>query len=256
MDKYSNRYPDGTPYNKGKKTEGTLTYPSADIIDPLLPLPRNYKVSIESTIGIYGTGMLDAIPDSSIIEEYNRQQSLTGPIKGTHGKWIYDQKSGKKRLGKFTWHCSRATLDDGPGSNGIYNTTNVSRFDRQNLYGTKEWINNVDIKISILIAFMGIILGYILIDSNIDFIERIITTINNNSISFSKIAKGLLVLLLYINTIFSIIKLLYALKGKINIKEFNESGVTLNSLIFYGSIAKYNYEEFNKKVKKQTKQSY
>lgn len=117
------------------------------------------------------------------------------------------------------------------------------------LNNTKEWINNVDIKISILLAFMGAILGYILIDSNIDFIERIITTINNNSISFSKIVKGLLVLLLYINTIFSIIKLVYALKGKINIKEFKESGVTLNSLVFYGSIAKYNYEEFNKKVK-------
>jgi len=119
----------------------------------------------------------------------------------------------------------------------------------------KEWINNVDIKISILIAFMGVILGYILIDSNIDFIERIVTTINNNSLSFSKIAKGLLVLLLYFNTIFSIIKLIYALKGKINIKEFKESGVTLNSLVFYGSISKYNYEEFNKKIKNQTKQS-
>ena len=47
------------------------------------------------------------------------------------------------------------------------------------LNNTKEWINNVDIKISILIAFMGVILGYILIDSNIDFIERIIMTINN-----------------------------------------------------------------------------
>ena len=44
------------------------------------------------------------------------------------------------------------------------------------LNNTKEWINNVDIKISILIAFMGVILGYILIDSNIDFIERIIMT--------------------------------------------------------------------------------
>ena len=119
----------------------------------------------------------------------------------------------------------------------------------------KEWINNVDIKISILIAFMGVVLGYILIDSNIDFIERIVTTINNNSLSFSKIAKGLLVLLLYFNTIFSIIKLIYALKGKINIKEFKESGVTLNSLVFYGSISKYNYEEFNKKIKNQTKQS-
>ena len=122
------------------------------------------------------------------------------------------------------------------------------------LNNTKEWINNVDIKISILIAFMGVILGYILIDSNIDFIERIIMTINNNSISFSKIIKGLLVLLLYINTVFSIIKLIYALKGKINIKEFKESGITLNSLVFYGSIAKYNYEEFNKKMENQTQQ--
>ncbi len=140
VDKYGNRYPDGTPYNQGKKNEGILVYPSADIIEPLLPLPENYKVSIESTIGIYGTGLLDAIPDESIIEEYKRQQALAGPIKGVHGNWILDRKTGKKRLGKFTWHCSRATLDDGPGSNGIYNTTNVSRADKPDLYGTKEWI--------------------------------------------------------------------------------------------------------------------
>jgi len=138
-DKYENRYPDGTAYNKGKATEGSLTYPTADIIEPLLPLPKDYKVSIESTIGIYGTGLLDAISDESIIAEYKRQQEMTGPVKGIHGPWI-KEPNGEVRLGKFTWHCFRATLENGPGSNGIYNTTNVTRKDRPHLYATAQWI--------------------------------------------------------------------------------------------------------------------
>lgn len=140
VDKHGNRYPDGSPYNEGKAYEGELIYPSADIVEALLPLPKDYKVSIESTIGIYGTGLLDAISDDDILKEYRRQQALVGPVKGIHGNWIYDPISKRKRLGKFTWHCFRATLDDGPGSNGIYNTTNVSRKDRQKLYGTREWL--------------------------------------------------------------------------------------------------------------------
>lgn len=139
-DKYGNRYPDGSFYNEGKKTEGSLIYPTADIIEPLLPLPKDYKVSIEATIGIYGTGLLDAITDESILDEYKRQHSIAGPVKGIHGKWIYEPSEGKKRLGKFAWHCLRATLDNGPGSNGFYNTTNVARSDRPHLYGTPEWI--------------------------------------------------------------------------------------------------------------------
>lgn len=140
IDKYGNRYPDGSLYNSGRVGEGELVYPSAEIIEPLLPLPKDYKVSIESTIGIYGTGLLDAIPDEAILAEYRRQHALAGPVKGIHGNWIYDHKSKRKRLGKFTWHCSRATLDDGPGSNGIYNTTNVARADRSELYGTRQWL--------------------------------------------------------------------------------------------------------------------
>ena len=139
-DKYGNRYPDGSFYNDGKKTEGSLIYPTADIVEPLLPLPKNYKVSIEATIGIYGTGLLDAIADESILEEHARQHSVAGPVKGEHGKWIYEPAEGKKRLGKFAWHCLRATLDNGPGSNGLYNTTNVARRDRPHLYGTPEWV--------------------------------------------------------------------------------------------------------------------
>ncbi len=139
VDKYSNRYADGTPYNAGKPTQGSLIYPTADIIDPQLPLPEDYIVSIESTIGIYGTGLLDAIADEDIIAEYDRQQSITGPVKGIHGAWI-KEPNGQVRLGKFTWHCFRATLENGPGSNGIYNTTNVTRKDKKSLYITQEWV--------------------------------------------------------------------------------------------------------------------
>ncbi|MBC2603929.1 di-heme oxidoredictase family protein [Puniceicoccus vermicola] len=140
-DQYGNRYPDGSPYNAGKPTEGSLTYPTADIVDPQIPLPDDYKVSLEATIGIYGTGLLDAISDESILAEYDRQQSMPGPVKGQHGKWIAEPYSGEKRLGKFTWHCTRATLQNGPGYNGLYNTTNVTREDRPHLYATEQWMD-------------------------------------------------------------------------------------------------------------------
>ena len=139
VDQYGNKYPDGTPYNAGKPTEGTLTYPTADVIEPLLPLPSDYRVSIESTIGIYGTGLLDAIRDEDIIAEYRRQQSMTGPVKGVPGKWI-DEPDGTRRLGKFTWDCSRATLENGPGANALWNVTNVTRKNRPNIYMTPEWL--------------------------------------------------------------------------------------------------------------------
>ena len=119
----------------------------------------------------------------------------------------------------------------------------------------KDWINNVDIKISILIAFMGVILGYILIDSNTDIIQKIIISVNNNNITFIKIVKGTLIVLLYSSAIFAIIKLVHTLKGKINIEDFRENGVTLNSLIFYGSISDSKYDDFKSRIKNQTEES-
>lgn len=140
VDKYGNRYPDGTPYNAGKRTEGTLSYPEAELVNCRLPLPPDYKVSLEATIGIYGTGLLDAIRDEDIIAEYERQQAMPGPIKGRHGPWIYEEHEGRKRLGKFTWHNLRATLQNGPGLNGLYSIGNIAREDRPNPYWTPEWV--------------------------------------------------------------------------------------------------------------------
>ena len=140
VDKHGNRYPDGTPYNQGNEYEGTLIYPSAEIVEPLIPLPEDAKVSIEATIGIFGTGLLDAIKDEDILAEYEFQQNLPGPIKGQHGRWIDESYDGKKHLGKFAWHNSRSSLQNGPGFNGIYNVFNLTREDRPNLYTTEKWI--------------------------------------------------------------------------------------------------------------------
>lgn len=139
-DEFDNMYPDGTPYHEGKDYEGTLIYPEADIVDPLLPLPENYQVNIEATLGLIGTGLLDAIKDEDIIAEYMKQQNTPGPIKGQHGKWVLEKHDGKKHLGKFTWHNTRATLRNGPCSNGIWNVTNVTRKDRQKLFASEQWI--------------------------------------------------------------------------------------------------------------------
>lgn len=141
VDQYGNKYPDGTPYNQGKPTEGTLVYPSADLVDPLLPLPDDYRVSLEATIGLYGTGLLDAIRDEDIVAEYERQQNAPGPAKGKLGDWVYEEHDGRKRLGKFTWHNTRATLQNGPGFNGMWNVYNLNRADRPMLFASNEWID-------------------------------------------------------------------------------------------------------------------
>lgn len=140
-DEYGNKYPDGTPYNEGKEYEGTLIYPTAEIVNPMFPLPEGAKVSIEGTIGIVGTGLLDAIPDEDIIAEYERQQALPGPIKGKHGPWKTEPYDGKKHLGKFTSHNARASLQNGPGFNGSWSVYNMTRTDRPKLFATQKWID-------------------------------------------------------------------------------------------------------------------
>jgi len=141
VDQYGNEYPDGTPYNQGKPTEGTLVYPTADLVEPLLPLPEDYRVSLEATIGLYGTGLLDAIPEEDIVAEYERQQRSGGAIKGQLGKRRIESHDGREHIGKYAWHNTRATLQNGPGFNGIWNVFNRNRADRPTLFASAQWID-------------------------------------------------------------------------------------------------------------------
>lgn len=53
-----------------------------------------------------------------------------------HGNKFAD---GTKHIKRFTYALTRASLQDGPGANAIWNITNVTRSDRHYLYTTAAW---------------------------------------------------------------------------------------------------------------------
>ena len=131
--------------NSKRKESYRLYYPDVTI-DPsafhVTPKPENYEVRLESTIGIYGTGLIDAISQDSMKVQYQREarHATLNPAMWDSGSndWAssawYSLDDGTKRVKKFTYAMTRATLLDGPGANAIWNITNVSRSDRHMLY--------------------------------------------------------------------------------------------------------------------------
>ncbi len=136
----------------------SLIYPEVNIPQSAFntdPKPTNYEVRLESTIGLYGTGLLDAITDEDMREQYRKEAPYVdlnpamwdkaandfaasayysapyndlGTFRGSHGP-----------VKRFTYAMTRGSLQDGAGANAIWNITNVSRSDRHWLYTTKAW---------------------------------------------------------------------------------------------------------------------
>lgn len=136
-------FPDGEQYS--------LIYPEVNIPQQAFrtnPLPDNYEVRLESTIGIYGTGLLDAIDANDMRDEYRRQAAAGATLNPAMwdtaaNDWAasawYTLADGQKMVKKFTYAMTRASLQDGAGANAIWNITNVTRSDRHYLYTTKQW---------------------------------------------------------------------------------------------------------------------
>lgn len=154
-------YPDGETF--------TLQYPDIRIPQSAFrtdPLPQNYAVRIETTIGVGGTGMIDAIPEDSIkaqwISEYNYFKNTTdnpaeyintGFYDGTSfvSSYLYSIGNGQfldgtktvsgvdKMIKRYSYALTRATLQDANGANAVWNIPNVSRSDRPYLYTTTAW---------------------------------------------------------------------------------------------------------------------
>ena len=84
--------------------------------------PLNYSdvvVLLESTIGIYGTGLLDAIPDDSLKAEYARQEKAgvkLNPAIFANGEWtsLYKGLTGKQYPKRYTYALTRSSIQDGP----------------------------------------------------------------------------------------------------------------------------------------------
>ncbi len=139
-DEHGNKFADGTTYD--------LEYPDITIDQDAFntdPKPSNYEVRLESTIGIYGTALIDAIDDDSLKAQYAHEAKFAqlNPNMWAGSDWApgawYTLADGTKHIKRFTYALTRASLQDGPGANAIWNITNVTRSDRHYLYTTAAW---------------------------------------------------------------------------------------------------------------------
>ncbi|MBQ7209875.1 MAG: hypothetical protein IJS05_03135 [Paludibacteraceae bacterium] len=155
-DEWGNRFSDGETYS--------LIYPEVTIPEdayyvPLLAtvngepntvVPHDQVgVLLESTIGIYGTGLIDAIPDDSITAQWSAEEQAynAGYLKHWKSAWFeggawktfYSGLDGNKYVRRFTYAMSRGPVQDGAGANAIWNITNVTRPDRRYHYMTAAY---------------------------------------------------------------------------------------------------------------------
>jgi hypothetical protein len=143
-DEWGNKFPDGETYE--------LIYPEVTMPKEAVYVYNqgynnlgNYEVKLESTIGIYGTGLLDAIDDADIKAQYAKEEADGYMQNGLNtsffsgGEWVSQyantaQGDGTKYVRRYTYALSRGPLQDGPGANAIWNITNVTRSDRRYHY--------------------------------------------------------------------------------------------------------------------------
>ena len=143
-DGWGNTFPDGETYEL-QYPEVTMPQEAIYVYNQGFDGLGNYEVRLESTIGIYGTGLLDAIDEKDIVAEWAKQEKDGYMRNGLNtaffenGQWksFYKntaQGNGKEYIRRFTYAMSRGPLLDGAGANAIWNITNVTRSDRRYHY--------------------------------------------------------------------------------------------------------------------------
>ncbi len=148
-DEWGNKFDDGETYD--------LIYPEVTIPEDAFYVPLQVKgkdipysdlrVRLESTIGIYGTGLLDAISDEDLRAQYQTEEKHGANLNptvwkdGDFARYYTNTKQGDgtKYLPRYTYGLTRGSIQDGPGANAIWNITNVTRSDRRYHYMTPAY---------------------------------------------------------------------------------------------------------------------
>ena len=148
-----------TQFPDGEKFE--LIYPEITIPTTAFntyPQPADIAVRLESTIGIIGTGLIDAIPEDSLKAQYAHEAQYLDLNPAMWDKGANDWAASayyttwtspgaladgtpvdKGMIKRYTYALTRASLQDGAGANAMWNIPNVSRPDRPYLYTTTAW---------------------------------------------------------------------------------------------------------------------
>ena len=154
-DQWGNRFPDGETYEliypvvtMDKEAVYSARPEFAEAVQALglkdydVMANGTWEVRLENTIGIYGTGLLDAIPEDSIVAQWAKEEQAgaklnTAYFEGGQWKSYYSNKlqgDGTPYVRRFTYAMSRGPLQDGAGANAIWNIPNVTRSNRRYHY--------------------------------------------------------------------------------------------------------------------------
>lgn len=160
VDEWNNEFPDGTKY---ELIYPEVTIPADAYYSPvvvkrdgkMVEIPSDQVASeigvrLETTIGIYGTGLTDAITEEDITAQWVSESEYFNSIGRTDAlnPAYWDQSSnswssyyantkqgdGTQYVRRYTYALSRGPILDGPGANAIWNITNVTRSDRRYHY--------------------------------------------------------------------------------------------------------------------------
>ena len=133
---------------------------------------------LESTIGVIGAGLIDALDEDDIRKQYQAEapyvelnpafwdkEANDFAASAYYGNWqpgsygdgiLADgtkvARGDFKPVKRFTYAMTRGSLQDGAGANAIWNITNVSRPDRPFLYTTVAWAKKMSETPSVIAA--------------------------------------------------------------------------------------------------------
>ena len=121
------QFPDGERYE--------LIYPEVTVPQSAFhtkPIPSNYAVRLESTLGIIGTCLIDAIPDEAIREQYREEAKHNAKLNpdmwdraaNDFAPTAYKVREGHRMVKRFNYSLSRASVQE---DEAMWDIANISR---------------------------------------------------------------------------------------------------------------------------------
>lgn len=90
-------------------TKITLKKPTYSLIDTYIPFPGNALLSPRIGSPVFGLGLLEAIPESNIIQNQDINDFNGDGISGK-ANYVFDAVSGTTKIGRFGWKANTATI--------------------------------------------------------------------------------------------------------------------------------------------------
>ena len=130
-------------FEDGERYE--LIYPEVTVPQSAFntsPRPSGYAVRLLVSLSFSGLGLIDAIPDEALIEQYRREAqhgAKLNPVIWKNGALTdegYSVLNGRKRVRRFNYDLTEAALLEDAG---IWDELGVSRSDLPWMCSTNEW---------------------------------------------------------------------------------------------------------------------